>query len=220
MKSFLALAAVLLVAVAPAAAGGVSGQYVEARTCDVWTGACFANAEMNLAGKHAVLAWHIEQGTHAGVRLDGLSVIAVVEARDTLGLEQTGPAKAVVLVDTKANAAQREALVALVKKLGGKLTQNIIAVETAPIQIAVGHCKEAGCARVEAGRVRVETRCIHPDEDKACGHEDNFYPPLTAGVTVRSAMVTENSYTGAGLNTTWNDAHRRGAYIGSFCLSD
>src|SRR5436309_3739058 len=83
-------------------AAGISGQYVEARTCDVWTGACFANAEMNLGGKHAVMAWKVDKGQLDNVKLDGLSVVAVVAASDTLGLEQTGPAKAVLIVDSKA----------------------------------------------------------------------------------------------------------------------
>src|SRR5205807_3392233 len=35
----------------------IRGQYVEARNCDVWTGPCFANADFNLTGKNAVMAW-------------------------------------------------------------------------------------------------------------------------------------------------------------------
>src|SRR5687767_5249215 len=74
------------------------GQYVEARTCDVWTGPCFANAEYNLAGKNAVLAWRVETGTADWVRLDGLGVVAIIVAHNTLGLDQNGPAKAVLIV--------------------------------------------------------------------------------------------------------------------------
>jgi hypothetical protein len=210
----------VLALVSPLQAGGLSGQYVEARTCDVWTGACFANAEMNLSGKHAVLAWRIDQGKEGDVNLNGLSVVAVVEATDTLGLQQTGPAKSVILVDKKANAAQREALINVAKRLGGALTKNVVAVEAAPISVAVGHCKEGGCALVDAGIARVETRCLHAEEDSVCGHEDNFYPPLARGVEVRSAMVTEHSYTGKAFNKTWNDSMRRGAYIGSFSVND
>jgi hypothetical protein len=219
MKTYLAFAAVLVL-VAPLQAGSLTGQYVEARTCDVWTGACFANAEMNLSGQHAVLAWRIAEGRHGAVNLDGLSVVAVVEASDTLGMTQTGPAKAVILVDRKANPAQRDALVSVARKLGGALTKHIVAVETAPISISVGHCKEGGCALVEAGVARVETRCLHAEHDKLCGHEENYYPPLTKGVNVTSAMVTEHSFTGAGFNKTWTDSWRRGAYIGSFHVSE
>src|SRR5437764_3336440 len=115
MKRTLAALAVLAIAL-PLQAAGVTGHYIEARTCDVWTGPCFANAEMNLGGKHALLGWKIEQGSLGGVKLDGLGVVAVVAASDTLGLEQTGPAKAVLIVDERASAAQRAALVRLAKE--------------------------------------------------------------------------------------------------------
>ena len=62
MYRWLSLAVlVVVVAAVPAVAGGISGQYIEARTCDVWTGPCFANADMSLDGKHAVLAWKVEK---------------------------------------------------------------------------------------------------------------------------------------------------------------
>lgn len=219
MKTSLVVLAVVLFA-APMQAATIEGQYIEARTCDVWTGACFANAEMNLTGKNAVLAWKIDKGEHAGVKLDGLSVVAVLQTTDTLGLKQTGPSQAVVLVDKKANKVQREALVALVKKLGGELTRNVLAVESRAIQMSVNHCEEGGCAVLDAGIAKIETRCLHEEEDKVCGHEDNFYPPLTRGVKVKSAMVLQNSYQGKAFNQTWNDALRRGAFVGSFKLAD
>src|SRR5437867_4891403 len=81
------------------------GMYVEARTCDVWTGPCFANADFNVGGKQGVMAWRIEKGQAGDVSLDGLSVVAVVRASNTLGLEQRSPAKAFIIVDAKANQA-------------------------------------------------------------------------------------------------------------------
>src|SRR5262245_36781307 len=88
-----------LVVAGPAFAAEIRGTYIEARTCDVYTGACFANADTGLTGKHAVMAWKIESGTVAGQQLDGLGVVAIVAARETLGLKQTLGGKAVVLVD-------------------------------------------------------------------------------------------------------------------------
>ena len=93
----LAVLGLALVA-APASAAGISGSYIEARTCDVWTGPCFANAEVNLDGKHAVLGWKVEKGELDNVKLDGLGVVAVVAASDTLGLAQTGKSRAVLIV--------------------------------------------------------------------------------------------------------------------------
>ncbi len=77
----LAVLALALVA-APASAAGISGSYIEARTCDVWTGPCFANAEVNLDGKHAVLGWKIDKGNLDNVALDGLGIVAVIAASD------------------------------------------------------------------------------------------------------------------------------------------
>jgi hypothetical protein len=221
MRYLLTLGALLAVlGTLPVQAAELSGQYVEARTCDVWTGACFANAEMNLAGHHAVLAWKIDKGASGDVKLDGLSVVAVVEASDTLGLPQKGAAKAVLLIDRQADAAQREALIALAKQLGGKLTENVVTVDSAPITIHVGGCKEGGCAAVDAGVAKVETRCFKQQLDKACGHEDNFYPPLARGVDAKSAFVTDNTYSGKGFGKTWTDAQRRGAYVGTFNVKE
>jgi len=217
MKRTVALAAVALVALAgPLSAAGITGKYIEARTCDVWTGPCFANAEMNLGGKHAVLGWMVEKGTLGDAKLDGLGVVAVVAASDTLGLAQTGPAKAVLIVDSRADAAQRDALVRLARKQGGELLKNVVAVQSARVDLDVGTCEEGGCGKLVAGPALIETRCLDEKHDKICGNESAFYPPLTDGVKVRPALAVEHRYSGKGVNETWNDAGRRGAYLGSF----
>jgi hypothetical protein len=208
----------LLVLAIPARAEVVTGQYVEARTCDVWTGPCFANADMNLAGKHAVLGWKIESGTLDNVRLDGLGVVAVVAASDTLGLEQTGPAKAVLIVDERADARQREALVRLARKEGGDLVRNVLAVQAARVDLDIIPCEDGGCATLRAGNARVQTRCLDAHHDKVCGNESAFYPPLSKGVTARAALAVEHSFTGKAFDETWRDTQRRGAYVGSFEL--
>ena len=43
-----------------------------------------------------------------------------------------------------------------------------------------------------------------------------MYPPLARGVSAKAAMATEHSFTGPGLNETWTDHDRRGAFVGSF----
>ena len=106
MKRFLILAALL--ALAPAVRADVTGLYVEARTCDVYTGPCFANADTGLAGRHAVMAWKIEKGEVNGTKLDGLGIVAIVAARETLGLKQVLPGKTVLIVDENATAIQRD----------------------------------------------------------------------------------------------------------------
>ena len=218
-RLFLVAAAALIIAVAPASAAELTGKYVEARTCDVYTAPCFANAEMNLAGKHAVMGWRVDQGAVDGVKLDGLSVVAVVAASDTLGLKQTGPAKALIIVDDKATGAQRDALVQLARREGGELIKNVIAVNSAAIELTVGECKEGGCSSLIVGKVaRIETRCVDPHHDKICGNESAFYPPLSKDVDAQTAVALEHSFQGKAFNETWKDANRRGAYVGSFAI--
>jgi hypothetical protein len=218
MMRLFAFAALVCALAAPAQAAELSlrGHYVEARNCDVWTGPCFANADFNLTGKHAVLAWRIDQGRFNDVNLEGLTVAAVIVANNTLGLEQTGPAKAVLIVDQRANASQREALIQLAKRQGGKLLENVVAVQSAAVNLSYCECKENACYELTAGAARIKTRCIDADHDKACGNETAFYPPLTRDVTARPAGVVEHVFRGTGLNQTWSDFDRRGGYVGTF----
>ena len=217
MFRLLSLLVVALMAVAaPVSAAGLSGQYIEARTCDVWTGPCFANSEMNLTGKHAVMGWKVDKGTFDRISLDGMSVVAIVAASDTLGLDQTGPAKAVLIIDSKATAKQREALIGLAKKQAGELLKNVVRVESAKIELCTTGCSEGGCARLEAGKAHIETRCLDSHHDKVCGNETNFYPPLAKNVKANAAVATRHGFAGQGFDATWSEQERRGAYVGSF----
>jgi hypothetical protein len=217
MVRWLALAALIVaISVSPASAAGVTGQYVEARNCDVWTGPCFANAEMNLSGKFGLMAWKIDKGTVADVRLDGLGVVAVVSASDTLGLEQTGKGRALLIVDNKADAAQREALIRLAKQQAGDLLSNVIAVESAPVDLTTCACKENACTKLTAGAASLETRCLDATHDKVCGNESAYYPPLAKNVKAKAAVAVEHSFSGKVFNQTWKDHQRRGAYVGAF----
>jgi hypothetical protein len=192
------------------------GLYVEARTCDVWTGPCFANAEFNISGKQGVMAWRIEKGQAGDVSLDGLSVVAVVCAGNTLGLEQRSPAKAVIIVDKKATAVQREALVRFAKQQGGQLLHNVVKVHAETISFNGCACKENACFELDATVAKVKTRCLDGEHDKICGNEIAFYPPLAANVKARPAGVVEHTFGGNGLGETWSDIGRRAAYVGSF----
>ncbi|MBA4065652.1 MAG: hypothetical protein C0501_18435 [Isosphaera sp.] len=194
----------------------VRGQYVEARTCDVFTGSCFANADTGLTGKNAVLAWKVDAGAVAGVRVDGLGVAAVLSAADTLGLKQSAPGRSVLIVDARATSAQRDALVAFARAQAGKLLGEVVAVRAAAFDLDVCPCAGETCATLKAGPVAVKTRCLDAAHDKACGNEETLYPPLVEGVTAHAALAVEHSFTGKELKETWNDAGRRGAFVGTF----
>jgi hypothetical protein len=217
MRWLLCLSAVALFVVGvPAQAGEITGQYVEARTTEVFAGPCFANADTSLTGKNAVMAWKVDKGSLNGVTLDGLGIAAVVAASDTLGLPQSGASRALLIVDTRASAQQREALIQLAKKQAGKLLDNVIAVQIAPVEFTICPCKEGGCAVLTAGSAKIETRCINAIHDKTCGNEYPMYPPLASNVKARVAFTVEHSFQGKGMNETWRDSERRGAYLGTF----
>ena len=194
----------------------MTGEYMESRTADVYTGPCIANSEANLTGQEAILAWHVDRGAFEGVSLDGLSVVAVVAANNTLGLEQNSPARCVLIIDARANSVQKQALVKFARRQAGTLLQNVIGVESAKISVAMCQCEGQTCAEVDATLAKVTTRCLDHKEDKACGNESAFYPPLASGVDARVAGVIEHLFRGNGLAETWSDYGRRGAYVGSF----
>jgi hypothetical protein len=200
----------------------IVGEYVEIRSCDVYTGPCFANAEMGLAGEEAVLAWSVERGTWEGVNLDGLKVVAVVKADGTLGdvRRDPPPARAVLIVDAAANARQRQALVALAKHQAGPLLEEVVRVDAAPIELTthVASCPDNGCSIVRAkGLVEIRTRCLG-GKDHVCGNEERYYPPLTKIDNARPAFTVVGLFQGKGLDVTFDEAGRRSAYLGTFGL--
>lgn len=215
---FLAAAVLALPGVAAANSPAITGSYVEARTCDVYTGPCFANAEMGLTGKEAILAWVVDEGAWKGVELDGLTVLAAVRADGTLDDLRRGVEKmqAVVIVDEKADDVQRGALVDMAKSLGGELVSDVVDVKSAPIEAEVGTCSKSGCADVKAeGLVEINTRCLGGG-DHVCGNEETYYPPLTDVEHATPAFTEVAKYEGDGLGLKWQDVGSRSAFLGTF----
>jgi len=213
---FSVLIAALAAAVASAGSPRISGDYLEARTSDVYTGPCVANGEVNLTGKQAVLAWHVARGEWEGARLDDLSVVAILRASSTLGdpFASPDPIRSVLVVDARATAAQREALVALAKDLAGDLLGEVVAVDAAPFETHFDVA--AGEAVVVAGKVaeiRTRALCHH---DRHCGNEEVYYPPLTEVQGPVAAVATTNAYRGDDLGTTWSSSGKRSAFVGTF----
>src|SRR5215831_527287 len=115
----------LMLAPLAARPASVTGTYVEARTAEVFAGACVMNGEAATTGREALIAWKVDRGQVNGVALDGLVVVAALASDINLGIHEIGgessPARAAIVVDARATAAQRTALVAMVKSLSGNL---------------------------------------------------------------------------------------------------
>ena len=129
---------------APTDASRVKGDYVEARTADVYTGPCFSNAEIFITGHQAVMAWKVTEGSWRGVTLDGLSVAAAVVGSTTFSEDDARAARSVLIVDARATPAQRQALIAMAKELGGDRLKNVVAVRDSVLGVTVeGHADDS-----------------------------------------------------------------------------
>jgi hypothetical protein len=196
----------------------ITGKYVEARTADVYTGPCFANSEVNLTGQEAVLGWRVDKGAWGDVKLDGLSIVAVVRANSTLGDPYTNPlpAKTVMILDERATREQREALMKFAKAQTGGLLNNVVAVESSPIRLDIAADKH-GQATLEAGKlVKISTRAL-TSADEICHNEETFYQPLAAHLNhAMPAYTAESTYRGNHLDINWSESGRRGSFVGTF----
>jgi hypothetical protein len=212
--------AVLAVLISPAiaATGDLKGDYMETRTCDVYTGPCFANGQGGLTGNDAIMAWSIDRGAFEGVDLAGLKVVVVTNASDTLGFGGTlvlhpDHIRSVVIVDEAATARQRDALVRFASQ-HARHAGELVKVVPAPISMSVDHFAAAG--KLEAGKLAgIETRKLHAG-DCVCSNEQTFYPPLNEVRNAVPAYTTAGHYSGTGLGTKWSNPGTRSAFLASF----
>lgn len=239
LASTLTAVGCLLLAAPPAtpAVNRVQGDYVEARTADVYTGPCFSNAEIFITGHQAVMAWKVNGGSWKGVDLQGLSVAAAVLGTTTFSEDDTKAAKSVLIVDKKATPAQREALIEMAKELGGDRLKNVVAVRTSTLIVTVedhhsasaseeseriGHERhgmpQAPMALFSApGLAEILTRPLG-EADHFCGNETVAYSPLSRGVSALPAYTLRHNFAGNELNTRWNDPNCRSSFVGHFSL--
>ncbi len=234
MRTIATALSLAIVALGPnfANAAGIRGEYVEARTADVFTGPCFSNAEVFITGKNAVMAWKVTEGSWKGVKLDQLCVAAAVVGTTTFSEDQPEKAQSVLIVDSKATAKQRDALVDLAKTLGGARLCHVASVTTARMVLnledhtaseadnahTAHSMPEAPCATFwAAGLAQIVTRPLD-ERDHTCGNEVIAYPPLSAGVEAKPAYTLGHTFKGEGLNAQWADPNCRSSFVGHFAL--
>ena len=200
-------------------ASEINGSYLEARTCQIYTGPCFANAESALTGKDAIMAWNVDKGTHNGVDVSGLSVVLVVHASDTLGnggIDDAKQVKSMIVVDERATEAQRKALVDFAKVRSGRAGDAVARVENAPIEMSLDLATLTG--GLAAGKsVKLSTRKANPG-DCICTNEVAYYPPLTKLENFVPAVSIDAEFKGRGLGTQWSMPNSRTSYMGLFAF--
>jgi hypothetical protein len=212
------MAALLVTSAASAGdRGHVVGEYVEARTAEVFAGGCIMNSEAETAGREAVLAWRITRGTYNGVALDGLSMAAAVAGDRNLGMREMGGeapdvVRAILTVDERATAAQREAMVQLARELAGGLITEVVRVESAPVRF------ETTATHIQVRASDALTLSVNKEmtHDSSCGAMQ-WFKPFSLQLTSSSMGTTEaHAFSGAGLGSKWSAPHKRSAFWGTF----
>ena len=195
----------------------VSGDYVDVRDCDVWTGPCFSNGEINVAGTNGIIGWVVREGTWQGVRLDALAIVAVVDTEGTLTTDSEGKAQTALLVDERASDEQAKALIALARKLAPRYLKTVLKTRRAPIT----YKRKGMRVTLEAGKgveAKIGTRALDPVRDEHCGNEAQTYPSLSEGTKAKCAKTVESFYRGKDLGGKWRHPDARSALVGTFSL--
>ena len=209
--------AVLALLLSSSVNAAVKGHYIEVRTCQVYTGPCFANGETALTGKDAVMAWKINEGQQAGVSLEGLHVVVILRASDTLGFQGLNSAdevKSMIVVDEKATPQQRAALVGFARRQTGQQGDSVKTIVTAPIDLNLDTFELTG--QVKAGKyVDLQTRKARPD-DCICSNESAYYPPLARLEHFAPGVTISGSVKGRKLGSSWSTENDRNAYMATF----
>ncbi len=200
-------------------AASIKGHYMEARTCQVYTGPCFANGEVGLTGKDAVMAWSIQDGRLNGTDLSGLSVAVVVRSDRTLGfngLNDGESLRAIIVVDSKASSDQRTALVKFAKSQTGKAGNCVERVTAAAFDMKLN--VEEVTAKLTVGNiVKLQARKARPS-DCICSNESAYYPPLAKLEGFVPGVTIDGQVKAGKLGTRWSIPDSRSSYLGTFSV--
>ena len=218
MKRILFAASLVLLAAPAFAASPLRGEYVEARTAEVFAGGCVMSSQAETMGKTAVLAWHVTEGVYDGQKLDGLSVVAAVAGDRNLGIREIGGeapsyVRAVIYVDQRATPAARRALVKMADELSRGLISEIVEVKTAPVTFD----SSDHAVQVSAGDASLSVT-KHMHHDPSCG-ATKWFTPFTRIESPTMGITEALSYSGRELDTRWSDPHKRSSFYGAFTLA-
>ena len=151
----------LLAVAAGAPAGELRVRSVEARTASVFAGACHYGGEATTGGREALVAWHVEAGSHAGVDLAGVDVAVAIAGEANLA-EPAAARKSIVYVSDRATSAQRGAAESLVRARLGERLGRVLEVAVVPLRATF----DGDAYAIDGGKLfRVEGALL---PDRAC----------------------------------------------------
>ncbi|RKU15585.1 hypothetical protein C6501_06735 [Candidatus Poribacteria bacterium] len=191
----------------------VQGEYIEARSASVYVGACHFGAEFVEGGKEATLVWNIHRGSWNNVSLDGLTVVAVVSAKNNLAID-TKTRKSVLYVDTKATPEQHAALSNMLATKRADVLGKVVATQIAPITFT----KKGTKYDVTVGEVLSLAANRYPCVHCTQPHQI-WYEPLTE---IQNAIVGKSEvyhYKDKHLSVNWQQGDAaNNVFVGSFSM--
>ena len=197
----------------PPASVKMSGEYVEARTGSVYTGACHAMSEATTTAREALMAWDIKAGEVDGVKIDGLRVVAAVAADANLA-NADADKRSVIYVDSRATQAQRDAVIRAIQSRYATELGKIAAVKVAPITFQKNDLEYT---------VRVPDVAYLKTTRYACDHcimpHAVWYEPLVPLKSSIVALSAANEFKGVSeLSIRWNRASENSSFVGEFAF--
>ena len=191
----------------------VQGEYLEARSVSVYVGACHYGAEYVEGGREATLVWNIRQGTWKGVSLDGLTVVAVVTAKNNLAID-TKTRRSVLYIDTKATSKQRTALVDLMTTKRSEILGEVVSTENAPITFT----KQGVKYDLQVGKVLSLSVSRYPCQNCTQPHQI-WYKPLEQLDTPIVGKSTSYCYQDKILSVAWDCGEdTNNVFVGDFAM--
>jgi hypothetical protein len=189
----------------------ITGQYVEARTASVFTGACHYNGELVTTGREAIVAWKFTSGQWQGVGLSGVKAMGAVTSDGSLGNEQAAR-KTELVVDSSVSDAQSAAVVGLLSEKCRTQLGEIVAIRRAPIAFKF---HENECSVNSDGYASMS---VKPMPDGECCKQPNlvWYSPLTPVENRKVGFTQRAAYTAGTVGDTWQREGENSAFYGSF----
>ena len=191
----------------------VEGDYIEARSASVYVGACHFGAEFVEGGGEATLVWHIQRGTWNDVSLKGLTVVAVISAKNNLAIDKK-TRKSVLYVDRKATAKQRAAVRDMLATKRAELLGKVVSTQIAPIAFT----KKGTRYSVTVGKVLTLTANRYPCANCTQPHQI-WYKPLTQIQNVIVGKSEVYRYKDTHLSVTWRQGDAaNNVFVGDFSM--
>ena len=191
----------------------VQAEYIEARSASVYVGACHFGAEYVEGGREATAIWNIHEGNWNGVSLDGLTVVAVISAKDNLAIDSE-TRKSVLYVDVNTTSEQRTALKDLLTTKCADVLGEVVATQTAPIAFT----KKGTKYDVTVSEVLALSANRYPCADCTQPHQI-WYKPLTK---IQDAIVGKSEvyrYKDRHLPVKWRQSGTvNNVFVGNFSM--